>query len=296
MNRNLKHYPISMTQRENNQGLDNISSLIRVLKTEKLLKDEFLNETPKKFFNVSPLSLKFYIEELFSELSHPKMQQEILKELDLLFRDLEVPCNLVENSVVMTFAQLCLYKIFPCCESNCPNKPRFIVTQNNYQTNEYKCPFQHHERDKRRLIFSHYSEKAFLYTFFYHEGRTTEDPLHCSQNYFESMFHPLYYKLFACKNDGCTLGKFCPRFHNETEKEAWNRTFKEVIGKERVAFMKVSNDNSVKTKPSKARAWTMYALINGIPMLPLECLQKGDIQAEQSLTVLPKKRELSRIL
>jgi len=139
----------------------------------------------------------------------------------------------------MTFAQIVLYKTLPCPDDTCRNRPREIATHNQYKDCEYECPFYHHDRDCRRIVITSSVEEEFVYKAnYYEEGKRHADKDKYSQNYFESMFHPLYYKMFKCKREFCDESYFCPFFHNEDEKKSWDRSFADSIKKDRISYVK----------------------------------------------------------
>jgi len=140
---------------------------------------------------------------------------------------------------VMGFAQIVLYKVLPCPEANCPNRPREIATHNQYKDYEYQCPFYHHERDRRRLVITPNIGEEFVYKAnYFEEGKRSSDKEKYSQNYFESMFHPLYYKMFRCKREYCNFSQVCPFFHSEEEKKTWDKLFSNYIRKDRISYVK----------------------------------------------------------
>jgi len=140
---------------------------------------------------------------------------------------------------VMSFSQIVLYKVLPCQDPDCPNKPREIATHNQYKDNEYSCPFYHHERDRRRIVITPTVDEEFVYKAnYYEENKRHADKEKYSQNYFESMFHPLYYKMFRCKREYCNLCHYCPFYHNEDEKKTWDQAFGDSIKKDRITYVK----------------------------------------------------------
>jgi len=46
-----------------------------------------------------------------------------------------------------------------------------------------------------------------------------------SLNFFESLYHPLYFKQFLCKREFCERSTACPYFHNEKEKAEFELIF-----------------------------------------------------------------------
>jgi len=140
---------------------------------------------------------------------------------------------------VMSFAQIVLYKVLPCPEPECHNKPREIATHNQYKDYEYQCPFYHHDRDRRRLVITPNIGEEFVYKAnYFEEGKRSSDKDKYSMNYFESIFHPLYYKMFRCKREYCNFSQLCPFYHSEDEKKTWDRTFSNYIRKDRISYVK----------------------------------------------------------
>lgn len=146
----------------------------------------------------------------------------------------------ISSSQIMNFAQVILYKVLPCPEKECLNCPRDVVIKNQYKDYEYECPFYHGEKDKRRLVMTSSINEEFIYKANYagEKNNNTADKEKCSLNYFESMFHPLYYKMFRCKREYCNFSLCCPFFHSEDEKKAWDRTFSNYIRKDRIDYVK----------------------------------------------------------
>jgi len=73
----------------------------------------------------------------------------------------------------------------------------------------------------RRIVITSTIEEEFVYKAnYFEEGKKRNgDKDKYSQNYFESMFHPLYYKMFKCKREFCKNNcLFCPFYHDEEEK------------------------------------------------------------------------------
>ena len=137
---------------------------------------------------------------------------------------------------VMSFAQITLYKVLPCLEQNCPNRPREVATHNQYKDYEYECPFYHHDKDRRRMVVPASIDEEFIYKANYGAGNSEREKH--SQNYFESMFHPLYYKMFRCKREYCNFSHCCPFYHSEEEKKTWDKVFSNFIRKDRISYVK----------------------------------------------------------
>jgi hypothetical protein len=212
----------------------------RLKKQGALNHDSFIKEIP--FFNFSAISKEAQVKELFHDISNQHNYQMLLSTISNFSKDpnsSKVISQQLGTLQMMNFAQIILYKVLPCPDPTCPNKPREIATHNQYKDHEYHCPFYHHERDRRRLVITPFLEDEFTYKAnYFEEGkRNTEREKH-SQNYFESMFHPLYYKMFRCKREYCNNSSLCPFFHNEEEKRHWDIVFSNFVRKDRITFVK----------------------------------------------------------
>lgn len=226
---NTTHYPV-----------EDFYSIIDNLKRQNILpQDSFLEYVP--FFNLNYITKESQVMELFNSSYDSNLYKSIIQKLtssssehpseDLNDQDPELN--------MMTFAQICLYKVLPCPDPCCSKHPREIVTHNQYKDFEFECPFYHHERDRRRPVASRGAEEDFDYKAnYYEEGRNNADKAKYSQNYFESMFHPLYYKMFRCKREYCNANHFCPFYHEEQEKKTWDRVFNSFIKKDRITYVK----------------------------------------------------------
>lgn len=183
------------------------------------LVDQFSNS--QEYFNF-PESREEFVRKLFANLNK------------------KVPSSMIPSgSNMLNFDQLILYKTLPCPNpERCSCKPREVVTKNQYNDKEYQCPFYHHIKDQRRVVLANQGDDDFGYQANYFDSKATGQPENYSYNYFESMFHPLYYKMFQCKRIYCKQSAFCPFFHNEEEKNNWSELFKEGLGRERVEYVK----------------------------------------------------------
>jgi len=219
---------------------DNFYVFIELLKKQKALpQDCFIQDLP--FFKFNPISKESQVLELFNSSNNQELYQELLKDIISVPQEDQLPGSSSSStpSQMMTFAQLCLYKVLPCSNLRCQNKPREIVTHNQYKDSEYECPFYHHERDRRRIVLNPNQEEEFIYKAnYYEEGRNNDIKENYSQNYFESMFHPLYYKMFRCKREYCNKSHFCPFYHHEQEKKIWDDTFITFLKKGRITYVK----------------------------------------------------------
>jgi len=193
------------------------------------------------FFNFSSISKESQVKELFQDINDPNFYRSLVKNIISSpdDKDPDLIAKRLSAMQVMGFAQVCLYKVLPCCEENCPNRPREVATHNQYKDYEYQCPFYHHDKDKRRMVITANIEDEFTYKANYcEEGKRMSEKDKHSQNYFESMFHPLYYKMFKCKREYCNFSQFCPFFHSEEEKKTWDKTFSNFIRKDRISYVK----------------------------------------------------------
>jgi hypothetical protein len=216
-------------------------SIIERLKTQGALpKDSFPTILP--FFNFNAVTKESQIKELFQDSCDPNFYKSLLKNIVSLPENSD-SSNMTSKRLsvmqVMSFAQISLYKVLPCQDPDCPNKPREIATHNQYKDYEYQCPFYHHGRDMRRIVIASQIGEEFVYKANYFEdGKRNFEKLKYSQNYFESMFHPLYYKMFRCKREYCNFSQLCPFYHTEEEKKTWDRTFSNYIRKDRISYVK----------------------------------------------------------
>jgi len=208
---------------------------IECLKSQKALpNDSFVQFLP--FFNLQGITKEEQVMELFNQFYDQESYNALLKQIS---HDTPTTTTPTEETNMMTFAQICLYKVLPCFNPRCVKRPREIVTHNQYKDHEYECPFYHHERDRRRIIINSAFDDEFAYKAnYFEERRSNAEKDKYSQNYFESMFHPLYYKMFRCKRALCNECKFCPFYHNEQEKKAWDRTFGDFMQKDRITYVK----------------------------------------------------------
>jgi len=219
---------------------DQFYAIIQRLKNQKALPhDSFIKELP--FFNFSSISKESQIKELFQETSDPNIYKSLIRNIMTLSdeRNSDLLTKRLSAMQVMGFGQIILYKVLPCCEKDCPNGPREVAPRNQYKDYEYSCPFYHHDKDKRRIAISPKIEDEFVYKANYlADSKNGEEKEKHSLNYFESMYHPLYYKMFKCKREYCNFSQFCPFFHSEEEKKTWDNTFSNFIRKDRVSYVK----------------------------------------------------------
>lgn len=211
----------------------------RLKRQNALSQDSFIRDIP--FFTFSSISKESQVKELFQGSWDQNLYKALLKNI------ISIPEGAEENSSsnksstpdMMTFAQLCVYKVLPCPDPACSSRAREIVTHNQYKDYEFECPFYHHEKDRRRIVITSIVDEEFAYKAnYYEEGRSNDDRERYSLNYFESMFHPLYYKMFRCKREYCNNCHFCPFYHQDDEKKTWDTVFSSFIKKDRITYVK----------------------------------------------------------
>jgi len=140
----------------------------------------------------------------------------------------------------MPFDLLLDFKTQPCDKLDCPHFPRTTVANNQYLEDELKCHGYHHAKDQRRKPIK--NTEIFTGEFEYQANyfKDSKCPLskdRYSQNFFESLYHPLYYKQFACKREHCDKSMYCPYFHSEREKVEWEVIFEQKLKVNRKAFL-----------------------------------------------------------
>ena len=148
--------------------------------------------------------------------------------------------NSITNSTpiqVMSFPKIILYKTLPCPKGQqCKGKPREIAPYNQYSDEELSCGFYHHHKDRRRITITHRVHDEFLYKANYDRKKEIVNNAVYSRNYFESIYHPIYYKLFKCKRVGCNKSYYCPFNHNNAEKILWDEIFQIYFLKKREMY------------------------------------------------------------
>jgi hypothetical protein len=226
------------------------------------------------FFTFNSITKETQIKELFQDSCDPQTYKNLLKNI-ISTADRPESSDLVTKRLsimqVMNFAQMILYKVLPCPDANCPNRPREIATHNQYKDYEYQCPFYHHDRDHRRIVITPKIGEEFVYKAnYYEEGKRSSDKDKYSQNYFESVFHPLYYKMFKCKREYCNFSQLCPFYHSEEEKKTWDKTFSNYIRKDRISYVKdkqkyFEKDEAKKNKSLNSSTTTTTTTANPTP-------------------------------
>lgn len=170
--------------------------------------------------------------------------EDLLMCPEIKFADTDSALTLLKRQVecraVLDLRELLFYKVLQCpCTINCVNRPPEIVPHNEYMDQYLLCPFYHHEKDRRRLVVSANSTEDFTYKANYQkiiESLTDTDIY--SRNFFESLFHPIFYKLFVCKRKYCNGSYLCPFRHSEKEKTQWDERFYRLTKKHRDIFLK----------------------------------------------------------
>jgi len=152
-------------------------------------------------------------------------------------------------NIVMSLLHLIFYKALPCPLGNhCKHNPRKIVHKNDFLDVEIDCYFYHHEKDRRRFVLSE-GQKEFKYAGNFGDNKKGEnEKLSFSCNFFESLFHPLYYKHFKCVRTKCEKSVYCPYYHSNEEKTIWGATFRNFIGKDRDVFTKRKSTEEAKSQ------------------------------------------------
>jgi len=170
--------------------------------------------------------------------------EEIFESPDMKLADVDTVVDIlskhVEKMSTLELRELLTYKAFPCEKGgSCPRRPPEIVPYNEYMDKCLECPFYHHEKDRRRLFLTFGENDDFAYKANYAKtGDTIAEIESCSKNFFESLFHPIFYKLFACKRKYCEGSYFCPYRHCDKEKAEWDEKFMRLTNKQRDLFLK----------------------------------------------------------
>jgi len=153
----------------------------------------------------------------------------------------------LSKRIVLSMSHIVFYKTLPCSKGNqCRYYPRKIVHKNDFLDDELDCYFYHHEKDRRRFVLND-GEKEFRYAGNFGDGkRGPNEKSGFSQNFFESLYHPLYYKNFRCVRTKCDKSVLCPYNHSHEEKTIWATIFKNFFGKDREIFTKKRNSEEEK--------------------------------------------------
>ena len=126
---------------------------------------------------------------------------------------------------LMSLEDLLQYKTKPCKNNECPYKPTKSKNE-KFKNKDFKCTYFHFAWDQRRELS--YQDEHFNY-----HAKVCDKLISCKykgkcffgHNFFESYFHPLYYKKFSCQQNlqnDCDKSKFCPYIHNKEEEAKWD--------------------------------------------------------------------------
>ena len=165
---------------------------------------------------------------------------------DKVSEDTKVIEKKLSKKVVLAMIHILFYKTLPCTKGNqCKHFPRKIVHKNDFLDIELDCYFYHHEKDRRRHVLND-GEKEFKYAGNFGCGKKACGKSVYSLNFFESLYHPLYYKNFRCVRTKCEESVLCPYNHSSEEKNIWATTFKNFFEKDREIFTKKRNSEEEK--------------------------------------------------
>lgn len=146
----------------------------------------------------------------------------------------------IPQGTKMPFDLLLDYKTQPCERVDCPHFPRTTVANNQYLEDELKCHGYHHVKDQRRKAIKNLENFTGEFEYqanYFKDGKCPLPKDRYSQNFFESLYHPLYYKQFACKREHCDKSIYCPYFHSEREKVEWEVIFEQKLKVNRKVFL-----------------------------------------------------------
>lgn len=178
--------------------------------------------------------------------------------------------------VALEMLHLIFYKTLPCPEGNlCKFIPRKIVNKNDFLDEELNCCYYHHEKDRRRFVLNgrEKTQKEFKYAGNFFDGKSN-DKSAFSHNFFESLYHPLYYKNFRCVRTECSQSVLCPYNHSAEEKIISSLIFKNFFGKEKEIFTKKRNSEEEKN----SRFFHKRSSANGSKLGRLSLLSTGSMK------------------
>ena len=192
----------------------------------------WLEQHPKKpIANAIPKTrneLFEFIAELFAPLKTANQQTQTCLPSQIMLE--ESVLKLYKKKKVqiqaMNWIQLLCYKVVQCpnaqsCRNFCEQK----LLHNQFYDFELECPFFHDKKDRRRIILPNEYQDEFMYKGKYERiGEESPNP-RFSHNYFESVYHPLFYKFFQCRRTQCQGSIYCPMKHAEGECVAWEEEF-----------------------------------------------------------------------
>ena len=154
------------------------------------------------------------------------------------------------SSNMLSVEELLQYKVNKCEDPDCPYKP---VKEKNekFKNKDLMCPGWHFDYDKRRAVVP-LAENAAAPPLAYHakmcekKGCRFKEKCAFSNNFFESYYHPLYYKKFSCEENlkgECDRNRYCPYVHEKEEELRWTEYIKERLGLDRNKSQKSDNGN-----------------------------------------------------
>lgn len=246
----LKKEVIEFTDSDKTDLLQNLSIMI---KSHGNKESSLVTEWNALVFELQSFPPSKILEYLANYLKVPELF-DISKTKSFIFLKLLLVDEITEETrllqkklashTVLKFLHIIFYKVFPCMNGNhCKHYPRKIVHKNDFTDNELDCFFYHHEKDQRRFVLND-GEKEFKYAGNFADSKKGSPPnikQDFSQNFFESLYHPLYYKNFSCVRTKCEKSIFCPYYHSNEEKAAWGVFFKDFFSKDREIFTKKRN-------------------------------------------------------
>eukprot|EP00331_Platyophrya_macrostoma_P024519 CAMPEP_0176462762 /NCGR_PEP_ID=MMETSP0127-20121128/35474_1 /TAXON_ID=938130 /ORGANISM="Platyophrya macrostoma, Strain WH" /LENGTH=355 /DNA_ID=CAMNT_0017854769 /DNA_START=150 /DNA_END=1216 /DNA_ORIENTATION=+ len=115
------------------------------------------------------------------------------------------------------------------------------MLNNQFYDFELECPYFHNRRDKRRIVL----KANYLLQ---QNGQVDQQDGAHSYNYFESVYHPLFYKFFECKRLQCKGSIYCAMKHSEEERVAWEEEFAICWKKDRSIYYPKKGKNSSQTE------------------------------------------------
>ena len=145
---------------------------------------------------------------------------------------------------MLTIEELLKYKLFKCPNAECPYRPSKEKTE-KFKNKDLICPFWHFDYDKRREVIQQTvlsSPQPTGVKTEYHakmcekKGCRFKEKCFFSHNFFESYYHPLYYKKFSCEENlgkECDKNKYCPYVHKKEEEDCWTEILKARVGIDR---------------------------------------------------------------
>lgn len=193
-----------------------------------------------------------FINKLFE--SFKKEEQECWSQLNNLHLMTPQMLYLYQKKFIqvqsMNWIQLMCYKIISCPNGKeCRSYREQKMLNNQFYDFELECPYFHNSKDKRRIVLPLKPDEEFKYKGKYQEQNVGEDASESmySHNYFESVYHPLFYKFFDCKRLQCKGSIYCPMKHSEEERVAWEEEFSLFWRKDRSIYYpkKKKNDSDV---------------------------------------------------